>query len=268
MSADFSSTTLDKEGGPSIEARRTKRARWWPLVATVYGLSAFVLAQIVAAIVLVGVAFAKGLHAHSAQVWLESSVSAQFGYILCAELLTIGAIWLALRSRKLSWQSIGLDTPKRRYAGYALAGFAVYFVSYLVIAGLIQAFVPSINLEQKQQIGFESAKTNMQLLFTFASLVLLPPLTEELLFRGFIYSALRQRLRFFYATIITSILFALGHLQFGSGAPLLWIAAIDTFILSIVLCFVREKSTSIWPAILIHAIKNALAFTLLFLIMQ
>lgn len=268
MSADSSKIPSSTSAHPIIETRLNRRVRWWPLVATLYGLTAFVLAQVVAAIALVGIAFVRGLNAQSAQAWLESSVPAQFGYILCAELLTIGAIWLALRARKLSWTSIGFDIPKSRYTGYALVGFGVYFVSYLIVAGLLSVFVPSINLEQEQQIGFETAKTDVQLLLTFVSLVVLPPLTEELLFRGFIYSALRQRLRFLHATIITSIVFAVGHLQFGSGAPLLWVAAIDTFVLSLVLCYAREKTGSLWPAILIHTIKNALAFSVLFLIEQ
>ena len=67
------------------------------------------------------------------------------------------------------------------------------------------------------------------------------------------------------AAIITSLMFAVGHLQFGSGAPLLWVAALDTFVLSLVLCYIREKTDSLWPGIFIHAIKNALAFSVLFL---
>jgi membrane protease YdiL (CAAX protease family) len=59
-------------------------------------------------------------------------------------------------------------------------------------------------------------------------------------------------------------LFGVAHLQFGSGAPLLWVAALDTFTLSIVLCYLREKTGSVWAGVFLHAIKNAIAFVALF----
>jgi membrane protease YdiL (CAAX protease family) len=62
------------------------------------------------------------------------------------------------------------------------------------------------------------------------------------------------------------LLFAAAHLQWGSGAPLLWVAAIDTFVLSMVLSTLREKTGSLWSAIGLHAIKNGVAFTLLFVL--
>jgi membrane protease YdiL (CAAX protease family) len=80
-----------------------------------------------------------------------------------------------------------------------------------------------------------------------------------------LYKGLRNKFSFPVAAVATSLLFALGHLQFGSGAPLLWVAGLDTFVLSVVLCYLREKTGSLWPGIMIHAAKNAVAFSVLFL---
>ena len=104
------------------------------------------------------------------------------------------------------------------------------------------------------------------MLLTFVSLVVLPPLAEETVFRGFVYTGIRRRFPFLLSAVITSVLFAIPHLQFGEGAPLLWVAALDTFVLSLVLCYVRERTNSLWPGILIHALKNGIAFVALFLI--
>jgi membrane protease YdiL (CAAX protease family) len=70
----------------------------------------------------------------------------------------------------------------------------------------------------------------------------LPPLGEEILVRGYLFSGLRMVWRFLPAVIVTSLLFGAAHLEFGGGGPLVWAAAIDTFILSVVLCFLRERS--------------------------
>jgi membrane protease YdiL (CAAX protease family) len=61
-------------------------------------------------------------------------------------------------------------------------------------------------------------------------------------------------------------LFAVAHLQFGSGAPLLWIAAIDTFVLSLFLIYLKDKTDSLWAPILLHMLKNFIAFMALFVL--
>jgi len=94
----------------------------------------------------------------------------------------------------------------------------------------------------------------------------LPPLVEETVFRGFVFAGLRNKLKFVWAALATSALFASAHLQIGNGQPLLWVAALDTFTLSLVLCYLREKTDSLWPGILLHALKNGIAFLSLFVL--
>ena len=56
----------------------------------------------------------------------------------------------------------------------------------------------------------------------------------------------------------------LPHL-FESSSGILWVAGLDTFILSMVLVFVREKTDSLYASMGIHMVKNFLAFASLFL---
>ncbi len=84
--------------------------------------------------------------------------------------------------------------------------------------------------------------------------------------RGFLYGSLKKQWPKIYAVLCTSALFAIAHLQFGSGAPLLWVAAIDTFILSLVLIYLRDKTGSLAASIMLHMLKNSLAFVALFLL--
>jgi membrane protease YdiL (CAAX protease family) len=132
-----------------------------------------------------------------------------------------------------------------------------------VILSVAKALVPSLNLEQKQELGFDMATTGKNLLPIFVSLVILPPVVEEIVTRGFLYTNLRSRVAIVPAAIITSILFAAAHLGEASDG-LLWVAAIDTFVLSMVMCHLREKTGSLWPSMGVHFIKNGLAFFVLF----
>ena len=56
------------------------------------------------------------------------------------------------------------------------------------------------------------------------------------------------------------------HLAEGGAAGPLWIGFIDTFILSLVLCYLRVKTGSLWAGITLHALKNGIAFVALFVI--
>lgn len=67
------------------------------------------------------------------------------------------------------------------------------------------------------------------------------------------------------ATLITSVLFGLPHLLTGKEG-ILWVAMIDTFALSLILCFLREKTGSLYASILVHALKNTVAFGAIFVL--
>jgi membrane protease YdiL (CAAX protease family) len=75
---------------------------------------------------------------------------------------------------------------------------------------------------------------------------------------------LKKGLNVFWACAITSSLFAIAHLQVGSGEPLLWSAAVDTFVLSLILIYLREKTGSLWTSVGLHSLKNFIAFLGLF----
>ena len=127
-------------------------------------------------------------------------------------------------------------------------------------------FLPGVNLEQEQQLGFDKETQGAALALIFIALVILPPLIEEIVMRGFLYTGIRQKLKIWQAALITSFVFCIAHLQLGEGAPPLYVAAIDTFFLSLFLVYLREKTGSLWAGIFTHGIKNGLAFTLLFIL--
>jgi membrane protease YdiL (CAAX protease family) len=196
--------------------------------------------------------------------WLDNSVTGQFALIVLVEALTLLLLWAFLKRRRASFRDLGLKRPRLTDIGYALAGFAAYFVVYIGVLTAAQQLVPSLNINQDQQLGFNTSTTGPALIYIFISLVLLPPIVEEIMTRGFLYTGLRSKLPKIIAALITSVIFASAHLQWGSGAPLLWVAALDTFTLSMVLVYLREKTDSLAAPMGVHMIKNGLAFVVLF----
>lgn len=134
----------------------------------------------------------------------------------------------------------------------------VYYLVYLFITVIFQSIfslIPGYNANQDQSLGFNAVE-GLGLLFVFISLVILPPLGEEVIFRGILYSGFKNKLNKFWAALITSALFGLAHLQ--------WNVGVDTFVLSLVIIYALEKHKSLWMAIGLHGIKNAVAFMALF----
>jgi membrane protease YdiL (CAAX protease family) len=251
---------------PHDSALTPKKVPWSPWAAVLYALALYFVAQIVAGL-LVGI-YPLMRHWDKLQTneWLSSSIAAQFFFVLLAEALIFGALWWFIKHRKSSLRVIGWRRPHIRDGLFTLCGYAIYFVAYVVLLAVAMHLVPNLNVGQTQDTGFQGATGSGALLLTFISLVILPPLVEETLFRGFIFSGLKNNLPVVWAAVGTSLLFAIAHLQFGSGKPLLWVAAIDTFTLSLVLCWLREQTDGLWAGIGLHALKNGVAFASLFLL--
>src|ERR1017187_3234899 len=92
-------------------------------------------------------------------------------------------------------------------------------------------------------------------LAAFLSVVIVGPIVEEILFRGLIYGALEKRLRVTGAILVSSLFFALVHLQVVYFIPI--------FCLGLVLGWARWKANSLGLPILIHVLNNGVALILL-----
>ena len=98
--------------------------------------------------------------------------------------------------------------------------------------------------------------------------MILPPIVEEIIFRGFLYGGLRKANNVVTSAIVTSVIFGYLHSSQAVDDSILWVATIDTFIMSLVLCYLREKSGSILPGVGVHAVKNGIAFIAIFILHQ
>jgi membrane protease YdiL (CAAX protease family) len=217
----------------------------------------FLASQVVAAFIAeLGLAL---IHPNSHQS-LDNSVAAQFVYILIAEGLAALLVFRIVKKRGLGLSAIGLGRrPNKIDVVKAALGFGTFYVLLITASLIINAVSPDLT-NQKQNVGFDHLTNGLETAMAFISLVLIPPLGEEILVRGYLYSGLRKVMRFIPALLITSLIFGAAHLQLGGGTPLVWAAAIDTFLLSIVLVYLRERTGALYAGMLVHMLNNLLAF--------
>lgn len=133
--------------------------------------------------------------------------------------------------------------------------FIVATVAAAVVSGLIALLISGYDIGQAQELGLPEVNDN-NLWLTGIFLVGIVPIVEEFIFRGYLFGLLRRYTPFWLSAVITSILFGAAHFQ--------WNVAINVGILSLALCYMREKTGSIWSGVALHALKNFIAFLLLF----
>lgn len=88
--------------------------------------------------------------------------------------------------------------------------------------------------------------------------VIVAPIAEEFLFRGYIYGVLRRYAGQIPAMILSSVLFAAMHLHLPSMLGLT--------ILACILCRLYERTGSLWSNIVVHSSFNAISIIMLLLV--
>ena len=134
-------------------------------------------------------------------------------------------------------------------AGWALGGLAVAVAVSVAAMFANAALAGEATAPQDALVAlYQALDAPADLAVLVTTIVLLAPVFEELLFRGFLYRALRDLLTPGGAMVASALVFALIHLQPGNLLPL---AA-----LGFVLAWLYERSGTLWAPILVHATWN------------
>jgi membrane protease YdiL (CAAX protease family) len=176
--------------------------------------------------------------------------------LVIAALLTLFCarrLWPALW-RGAEPPGLGFASPRQPQLYYALAmmsGIALPFLGGLLTQWLAQGHEVSQDIKDLGALASPALRVPLALL-----VVSLGPLVEELLFRGVLLSAMMRFVPASTATAASALLFACVHLP---DLNFLWYALPNLMLLGVVLAWLRLRSGSIWPAVLAHAVNNALA---------
>jgi sodium transport system permease protein len=130
-----------------------------------------------------------------------------------------------------------------------MLGLSSWAVAYEIFA-LQSYFFPSSpeTLEAFRSVQAQLEAAPLWLLVLLAAII--PAVSEEFLFRGFVLSGLGGNRYKWTAIVGTAVVFAVYH--FYAEKVLI------TAMLGVVLAYVCWQSRSIWPAILFHALHNGL----------
>ena len=143
---------------------------------------------------------------------------------------------------------LALKWPRWRDIGVGFAALAAVLFGVGLIAGIAGQESPEFMAET-----YNTARAAGMLPLLFVSFVLLAPLQEELLFRGFFFRGFAPALGVWPAIVATSAAWALTHVQYQ------WFFMGEIFALGVVLGWLRARSGSTILTIALHATINGVA---------
>ena len=126
----------------------------------------------------------------------------------------------------------------------------------LVFTFVYGAVVDWINVDilSPPDIPSDIAFPGAAAIFTFQALAVVTPITEEIFFRGFVFTGLVSGLGVGRAMVVSAVVFSLFHLSVGTLIPI--------FVTGLLLVWLYRQTGSLWPSIFAHAGQNALAVAL------
>ena len=132
-------------------------------------------------------------------------------------------------------------------AGFILPVILVAVSTQLLLAA-IMSFVPFPQTAIDSYINNISLVTNKISVLSLISVGVLAPITEEVIFRGLIFSRLRRGMPVYVAVIIQAVLFASLHVG------IVWM--LQVFVMGVIFALMTLKLGSIIPSIIAHMAVN------------
>jgi CAAX protease family protein len=180
------------------------------------------------------------------------------GALLAAQAMFDGLLLFVALGVASEWKFRPLARPlqllgMRRFRLSAIWIMLGTLVAYYIAAGLFASLVLK---PDQEDVGGELGVGNPSIVIAVAAVLMiavLAPVAEELFFRGFLFAGLRTRWSLWPAAITSGLIFGLVH------APTGITTVVPLAALGFALCWLYDRTGSLWPCVIAHMINNGLA---------
>jgi uncharacterized protein len=187
----------------------------------------------------------------------EAPAALIVGQALFAVVLGAIAIGFASQTAALGAGSVLERLGLRPFKPSGLALAAAVYVAYILFVAMV--YSPFVQPEQQditEELGVD--QSTLAAVLGGILIIVFAPISEEMFFRGFVYGALRTRMRLWPAAAISAVVFALPHI---TSADLSIVPPLVIF--GLLLAWLYEYTGSLGPPIALHMINNAIAFAVI-----
>ncbi|MFA6321668.1 MAG: CPBP family intramembrane glutamic endopeptidase [Candidatus Omnitrophota bacterium] len=176
-------------------------------------------------------------------------------------LVIVFIIYFALRQYGQKLASLGIAFKNfSANVFYGVVGYIAILPALFLILILTSIVTNIIHYTPKEQVVVELFMRQSNPLFLFYTSIfaaIAGPIVEELFFRGFMYGAVKKYIGVFWATMITSALFAALHTHAVGFLPIM--------VLGILLAYLYERTGTLVSSVTVHMMHNFSMVLLVFL---
>jgi membrane protease YdiL (CAAX protease family) len=234
-----------EQGAEPVSREGGEQVGWGP-ARTLGGLAAL-LVLLVIEVAVVAAIFDPDLDSLASRLVLQATLAATLVGVAFA------VAGLTANGGLSAAGALGLRRPTGKFIGPSLIAYFGYLACALVIAALIQPEQEDVTRELGVDEGVLGAIAAGVLVIGVA------PFSEEVFFRGFMFTGMRRALPFVLAALIPSVIWGLFHYT----GPESWGVVLQLSIFGLWLCWLYQRTGSLWPPIVVHALNNAIAFAIL-----
>jgi hypothetical protein len=203
------------------------------------------------AVLAFGLLFGAGPPADAAAARLRVMAGLAVGFFVL-----FGAPYaVMIRVKGYSWADLGIRPLAPHWLRMAVVLGIVMLPIALLIGSTVQRYTGAAPQELTRVLS-ESGFTILSAVTLFLYIAVLQPIAEELVFRGMLFGWLRQWQNFAVTNVLCAAAFALVHVQM--------IAVVVSFLLGLLLGWLRERSGSVLAPILMHQVYNGVVLVLTF----
>lgn len=187
-------------------------------------------------------------------VFLEDSLySGTLTGLLMAIIFSSGVYVIALRPYNLSWRAVGFNTFQTSYWKSIIS-----WTSLLIVISIVIIILMELLGGTTENTKTESLQNNIgiwTILIAFVSAAIISPIYEEIFYRGFLYRWFRVKWGVPAGILLSSFVFTLVHIPTYNTLPI-------NFLSGVIFSWTYEKTKSIYPGMIIHAVFNGIAVVL------
>lgn len=227
----------------------TKKPRW--------GLTEVVLVYV--GILIAGILF--GMYGNALLDYLVKLINIPDNelsyFVLSFVFQFVVTVVLVLLMAKGDYRSLGIrSTSSKNYLKYGVMGGVALLIIITLSSFIVQHFRPDLQPQVYEEM-LRSVNEFSGFLMVFLIGVVLAPLSEELFYRGMMYPVFRNYLGPYGGAIVAGAIFGLSHWDLWRTIPLAIGGAI--------LCYLYEKTGSIFVSALAHGIWNGTMSLIIYL---
>ncbi len=223
-----------------------------------WGLKDIFLAVIMFALLLLAASMLLGLLIDSG--WVVANTTAIVVAALLQAAIMVGTMCVVIFGlRKAKLLHLGISRPFWRHWPWgALGGIA------MVVLALIFALAVTWFVNDLPEQALTGELVDIQGWPGFVAVVLavavVAPAAEEMVFRGFVYGGLRKKIGLWPSVLLTSICFAVVHLEFH------WVHFSQILFFGVVLALLYERTQNLLVPIIAHSIYNLAIYLMLLIV--